>query len=183
MSTSQSAISAHPEIDKKRPLVMTLIGKDRPGLVQSLSELIEGHGGNWQASRMVQLCGEFAGLLSIEIPSSRIESLETALGGLANMRVTVQRGREGSPETGSFQRLEVVGQDRPGIVRQVTEVIAALGLNIEELETEVVSAPMSAERHFKAEARLWGPESCHFEPLADRLEDLGAELMVDLKDD
>lgn len=164
-------------------LVMTLIGKDRPGLVQSLSSVVEQHGGNWMAGRMVRLAGDFAGLLSIEAPAERVEALKNALGALEGITVTVNRGRAGGthPE-GVEKSLEVVSQDRPGIVRQVTEVIAGLGLNIEELETEVSSAPMSAELHFKAVATLRGPSAEAFDGLEDRLEALGSELMVDLKD-
>lgn len=167
----------------KESLVMTLIGKDRPGLVQSLSTLIEANGGNWEASRMVQLAGEFAGLLSIEVDADKADALESALSNLDGMTVTVSRGVSDHENEGAMRRLEVVAQDRPGIVRQVTAVIASLGLNIEELETEVGSAPMSGELHFKAEARLWAADAAAFDGLPDRLEELGSELMVDLKTD
>lgn len=165
----------------KESLVMTLIGKDRPGLVQSLSTLIEEHGGNWEASRMVHLAGEFAGLLSIEVDASRTDALKEALGGLEGVTVTVTRAQGEREQEGTVRLMEVVAQDRPGIVRQVTATIAELGLNIDELETEVTSAPMSAELHFKATARLWGADAAAFDTLPDRLENLGAELMVDLK--
>lgn len=166
----------------KKSLVMTLIGKDRPGLVQSLSAVVEKHGGNWQASRMVHLEGEFAGLLSIEVPEQQIEALENALGRLEGVTVTVNRAADDRPSSmGATRRLDVVGQDRPGIVRQVTERITALHLNIEEFESEVTSAPMSAELHFKATAILRADDEAAFTTLRDRLEDLGADLMVDLK--
>ena len=167
----------------KESLVMTLIGTDRAGLVQSLSTIIESHGGNWEASRMVQLAGNFAGLLSIEVDADKADALETALSSLDGMSVTVSRGHSDHESEGAMRRLEVVAQDRPGIVRQVTAVIASLGLNIEELETEVGSAPMSGELHFKAEARLWAADASAFDNLRARLEALGAELMVDLKAD
>ncbi|MFQ5349742.1 MAG: ACT domain-containing protein, partial [Thermoanaerobaculia bacterium] len=41
----------------QQTLVMTLIGRDRPGLVEALAAIIEEHGGNWEESRMVQLAG------------------------------------------------------------------------------------------------------------------------------
>ena len=167
--------------EMKESLVMTLIGKDRPGLVQSLSAVVEAHDGSWQASRMVHLAGEFAGLLSIEVPQNKSAALKSALGDLPGVTVHISRGTSVAGD-GHTRSLEVVAQDRPGIVRQVTEVISSLDLNIEELESEVVSAPMSAELHFKATARLSGSNSA-FDALQDRLEDLGAEIMVDLKDD
>ncbi len=166
----------------QRSLVMTLIGKDRPGLVQSLSAVVEDHGGSWQASRMVHLDGEFAGLLSIDVPESQIDALESALGRLEGVTVTVNRASEDQPSSGgSIRQLEIIGQDRPGIVRRVTERISALNLNIEELESEVASAPMSAELHFKATAILRAADDAAFATLRERLEELGADLMVDLK--
>ena len=49
-------------------LVLTLIGSDRPGLVEAVAEVIAGHGGNWLESRMAHLAGKFAGILRVEIP-------------------------------------------------------------------------------------------------------------------
>ena len=183
MSNSPGKHSQTQKNQTQKSLVMTLIGKDRPGLVQSLSTVVEDHGGSWQASRMVHLDGEFAGLLSIEAPESQIDALESALGRLEGVSVTVNRASEDQPTSGGVtQQLEIVGQDRPGIVRRVTERIAALNLNIEELESEVASAPMSAELHFKATAILRATNHEAFTTLRERLEELGADLMVDLKD-
>ena len=56
--------------------------------------------------------------------------------------------------------LEIVGQDRPGIVREISHALASFGINVEELQTECASAAMSGETLFKARARLSLPESC-----------------------
>ncbi len=44
-------------------LVLTLIGPDRPGLVEAVAEPIAAHGGNWLESRMAHLAGQFAGIV------------------------------------------------------------------------------------------------------------------------
>ena len=116
-------------------LVMALIGKDRPGLVKSLAAVVEEHGGNWQESRMVQLAGEFAGLLRVEAPSNRVDGLLAALAELEDLTVTVERARS-APEDAATRllKLELVGQDHPGIVilirrrRRIAECAAVVKL-------------------------------------------------------
>jgi glycine cleavage system regulatory protein len=71
------------------PLVMTLIGPDRTGLVESVVRVMVGHGGNWLESRMCRLGGEFAGILRIEIPAGRKSSLLAALQKISGLNVVV----------------------------------------------------------------------------------------------
>lgn len=166
----------------KESLVMTIIGEDRPGLVEALAAIIEDHGGNWEESRMVRLAGEFAGLLRVHVDGERAGALEEALGRLDGISAVVARVAEEEPPPADahFLQLEVVGQDHPGIVHGVAEAIAALGINIEELETEVVSAPMSGGKLFQATARLRAPRSVTLGSLERDLERLADDLMVDL---
>ena len=141
------------------PIVMTVIGKDRTGLVESVARIVAEHGGNWLESRMCRLGGEFAGLLRVHVPSERRVELENALSRLTDLTVVVHSD-VASPATGKPQlaSLEVVGQDRPGIVREISHALAAQGVNVEELTTECVSAPMSGEPLFQARARLLLPD-------------------------
>ncbi len=164
-------------------MVMTLIGKDRPGLVESFAAVIENHGGNWEESRMVQLAGEFAGVLHVHVPGDRAGDLEAALGELEGMSVAVAVAVEVEPTAPAarFLELDVVGQDHPGIVRRVAAAIAAAGINVEELETAVESAAMSGEKMFHAKARLLAPKSVSRDDLKDALEELSHDLMVELR--
>lgn len=167
----------------KESMVMTVIGKDRPGLVGALSAIIEAHGGNWEESRMVHLAGEFAGLVHVHVPQERAGELERALGGLEGMRVTVARVGVDRPASADlhYLQLEVVGHDRPGIVRRVTEALAQRQVNVEELQSRVFSAPMSAETLFEAKARLSAPRSVRLADLQRDLEQIEADLMVEVE--
>ena len=165
------------------PLVMTVIGKDRPGLVNLVSRLVAENGGNWLESRMCQLGGEFAGILRICVPAEKQSALENALGELpAQGLAVVVRADPGEPELQLKMRavLEVVGQDRPGIVHQISHTLALHAVNVEELHSECQSAPMSGETHFRAEATLQIPEGCDLSQLRDELEKIAGDLMVDL---
>ena len=140
------------------PLVMTVIGKDRTGLVESVARLVAENGGNWLESRMCRLGGEFAGILRVHVPAERRAALEQALAKLNDLTIVVRADEAASsPGKPQLASLEVVGQDRPGIVREITHALAAHGVNVEELATECVSAPMSGEPLFQARAKLFLP--------------------------
>jgi glycine cleavage system regulatory protein len=152
-------------------LVMTVIGRDRTGLVEAVAKVVADHGGNWLESRMCRLGGEFAGIVRVTLPQAKRPGLETALGGLAGLTVVV-RGDEtvAKPAANTLVRLEVVGPDRPGIVRDISIHLSAQGINVEELETDCVSAPMSGEPLFQARARLLVPATVPLDRLQQGLE-------------
>lgn len=166
----------------QRPLVMTVIGKDRPGLVESVAKVIADHGGNWLESRMCRLGGMFAGILRAEIAPDREAALAAALQELRlkGLTIGVQADQPPAAKPGKFTRLEIVGQDRPGIVRQISSALAGQGVNVEELDTECESAPMSGETLFKATAKLSIPPGCDLARLKAELEKIAADLMVDV---
>jgi glycine cleavage system regulatory protein len=164
-------------------LVMTVIGRDRTGLVESLARLVAEHEGNWLESRMCRLGGEFAGLVRVAVPAGREAELHAALEGLQQQGVAVvvkpDRDPAATPAL-DLLHLDLVGHDRPGIVREVTAALAAQRVNVEELATEVVSAPMSGESLFQAHATLSLPVDCDLAALRQHLEEIAANLMVDL---
>ncbi len=162
---------------------MTVIGEDRPGLVESLSAIIEEHRGNWEESRMVHLAGQFAGLVHVHVLEQRAAELETALGDLEGLSVVVALAPDDQPALGETHviELEVEGQDHPGIVHRVAEAVAAKGINVEELDTELSTAPMTGQKMFRARARLQAPKSISLEDLAGDLEDLADDLMVEVR--
>ncbi len=163
-------------------LVVTVIGKDRPGLVESVSAVVEEHGGSWVESRMSRLAGEFAGILRVSVPAAQADALSGALETLraGGLRVLVERGFEETAEEGHLIVLELVGSDRPGIVHKISEALAARGVNVDELNTECEGAPWSGGTLFKAMARLRAPKGLDLDQLRESLEAIAADLMVDI---
>ncbi len=164
-------------------IVLTVIGPDRPGLVEALSQTVAEHDANWLESRMSHLAGQFAGLLRVSVPRARAAALSRALGSLESqgLRVVVQESiaDELTAELRSLE-LDLIGQDRPGIIRDVSRALAQRGVNVEELVTCCTSAPMSGETLFQATARLRLPLDASLEELRATLERIANELMVDL---
>ena len=165
-------------------LVLTLIGPDRPGLVESLAQPIAANGGNWLESRMAHLGGKFAGILRVEVPAEKLSVLMQALHALEDcgLRVVMEESPPETPdETRHLMDLDLEGLDRPGIVREISHVLAEHSINIEELSTERTKAAMSGEALFRARARVNVPETCDTAALRLRLERLATDLMVHLQ--
>ena len=165
-------------------LVVTVIGPDRPGIVSLLSAKAQGFGANWAGSRMASLAGQFAGMVHFEVPPEHADALAAALRGLesAELKIHIERS-DGTPVPAGRRvvRLELVGHDRPGIVRDLSGALAQRGVSIEELHTEIVSGAMTAEHLFKVKALLLVPKSVGNDEVRHALESLANEMMVDLE--
>ncbi len=166
----------------KSYLIMTVLGSDRPGLVSSLADTVARHGGNWLESRMARLAGQFAGIVRIECPSEAVDRLLGELQTPGNTGLTVQAVREAVSELAKRRTLivDVVGNDRPGIVRELSAAIANAGGNVEELITGLESAPMSGHPMFRAHGVVSIAEHAEASALTAAIESLGGDLTVDV---
>ena len=164
-------------------IVLTVIGPDRPGIVELLSTTIAAHGGNWEQSRMAHLAGQFAGILRVTVPHDQLTALHRALDGLGSSGLRLVSEASAAAERGALRayRLSLVGDDREGIVRDLSRALAAREVNVEELDTRCESAPMSGEQLFHARALLHVPAALDIGDLQRTLEALADDLMVELK--
>ena len=162
-------------------LVLTVIGDDRPGLVGELSAAISVHHGNWLESSMAQLAGKFAGIVEVSVDEKHAGALKLELGQLAGLKVTVEMAvPQRSAPTGRRLKLALVGHDRIGIVREVSQVLAHHAVNVESLDTHTSSAPMSAALLFHAVAELTAAPDLDVSALTGELERISNDLMVDI---
>ncbi|HQZ46688.1 MAG TPA: ACT domain-containing protein [Usitatibacteraceae bacterium] len=165
-------------------LVLTAIGPDRPGIVNQISDVAQRFGANWAGSRMANLAGQFAGMVHFEVADDKADALAEALGALqsSGLRIVIARTQASAAAPVRRRvRLEIVGHDRPGIVRDLSGNLAQRGVSIEELDTQVASAAMSGEHLFKVKALLAVPAELPNEELQRGLEALANEMMVDLE--
>ena len=165
-------------------VILSVIGPDRPGLIGRLSSVIVQAGGNWEGSRMLRLAGQFAGIVQVVVNDSALPALEAALSELEAVGLQSRLHRAGNPAeeivSGRLYDLEVVGQDRQGIVSEVAGALTRLGVNVLELATDCGEAPWSGERLFKTHARLHAPDSLDPGALREAVEEIAHDLMVEL---
>lgn len=164
-------------------LVLTVIGDDKPGLVESLSQAIADNSGNWLESSMSELAGKFAGILKISIADSAVDNLIEELNGLSDrLNIVIEKATEETrSESPQCISLNMVGNDRPGIVKEISRVLASLDVNVEALTTECSPAPMSGASLFTADAKLKVPTNMELESLRSHLEQLSDDLVVEIK--
>ncbi len=167
----------------KTSYIITFIGDDRPGLVEQLSSVIEHNGGNWHESRLSQLGGKFAGLILVSLSADGGPALEADLSALAasglSVRVTAT-GERTEPVPGRDITLTVLGPDRPGIVREISRALAQRQVNVLEMDSQVTSAPMSAEMLFSARIDAWIPEGANMNDLRDTLEEIANTMTLEI---
>jgi glycine cleavage system regulatory protein len=164
-------------------LVLTLIGDDRAGLVRAVADTVDAHGGNWERSEMTELAGKFAGIVEVTVPDRSADALAAALGelhGALDITVVPAASMSVAASAGARAELRVLGTDRAGIVRQITHVLATHDVNIVLMRTEVRDAPMAGGRLFEARATVELPASADAVSVAEALEALTHELLVDI---
>lgn len=164
-------------------LVLTLIGPDRPGIVGSVSEVVAAHGGNWLESRMAHLAGKFAGVLSVEVADERAEGLEAALAGLGvdGLRIVVERSAPPDATLHRAMHIELLGLDRPGLVHEISALLAGHRVNVEELATDRTMAAHSGDQLFRADIRVGVPQDVDVATIRHGLERLAGDLMVEIR--
>ena len=167
-------------------LVVTLVGPDRPGLVSAVSDKAVEFGANWADSVMSNFAGQFAGIVQLDVRSDKCDALIAALRTLESpqLRISVTRGVSDSKAAATRRlKLDLVGQDRPGIIHSISSQLAKRQIRSEKLETHVVSGAMSGEQMFHMKALLSVPQALNESELRDGLESLANELMVDISFD
>lgn len=172
-------------------IVLTVIGDDRPGLVDALASVVADAGGSWTRSHMSRLGGKFAGIAVVSIDAAKVDDLDRRLGSVREsglLQIVSSPPTDGLAQSGladpddeRLLALQLVGADRPGIVSEIAGVLAANGVGIVELESATSNAPMSGELLFEASLMLSTPAALDTDVLQHALEALANELMVDIE--
>ncbi len=168
----------------KTPIVLTIIADDQPGIINTVSEVLYRYDGTWTESSMASLAGQFAGILLASVSADKADACVEALQGLKNQGLHViahvSHQQAATGETREYT-LDLVGNDRKGIVHDITTILTRHDINVHDLETVVESGAMGGGEVFKAKAKLIIPVSADIDVLETELEDMANELMVDIR--
>lgn len=162
-------------------LALTIITDDRPGVIDRLANTIKQHHGNWLESSMAHLAGKFAGILLVNVAGEHRDSLLAALRNLEQdgLKIMVEAAVATTAPQGQCLDILLTGNDRPGIVGEISRMLADSKVNIEQLNTWCENAPMSGEALFRLAARIQLPPGLDTEQLQSALETLSDDLMVE----
>jgi glycine cleavage system regulatory protein len=162
-------------------LVLTVVGDDRVGLVGALAQRVAEAGANWEQSELAELAGAFAGIVLVTVPDDRVDDLTTSLRGLDGLTVAVHSGAPRTPDNAAHTlAFTVLGNDRPGIVREVTRAISAHALSIDTFRSRTLEAPMAGGTLFEASVEVSVPHGVDAAQITGALEALAGEIQVDL---
>ena len=167
-------------------LIITVVGPDRPGLVSALADCATEHGANWSDSIMANFAGQFAGIVQLDVADARCAALTAALRGLesGDLRIQIASAQGAAPSAATRHlQLDLVGQDRPGIIHGISSQLARHRVSIDKLQTHIASGAMSGEQLFHMRAQLTVPAMLDTDDLRASLEGLANELMVDISFD
>ena len=173
-------------------VILVVSGSDRPGLTKALADAVHAAGGNWLESHLSRLGGKYVGSVLVELDAAALPALEAQVRAVdaTGLHVALVPAEapddaapapdgEAPPPGGEEVSVELVGQDRPGIVREVTTVLAALGVNIASLTTGTERGAWSGESLFRAEAVVTLPVGLTRDQVQAALEGISGEVMVD----
>ena len=165
-------------------IVLTVIADDHPGVIQAVSRVLKRHGGSWTQSSMSSLAGQFAGILLASVPNDKSDACLDQLHGLKSKGLHivahVSNGTPDTEETNEYD-LELVGNDRPGIVHDIMTLLKKYNVNVNNLETVVEGASMGGGELFKARALLTVRRSTDIEALENEIEEMANDLMVNIR--
>ena len=166
----------------KTQVILSVVGSDRPGLTQAVAEAVLSAGGNWLESHLSRLAGKYVGSVLVELDGHSLPSLHEAVAAVdaAGLHVVIVPSGEDLPIAGNALFLDVVGNDRVGIVREVTAALAQLRVNIEDLSTRIEDSSWSGGRLFRLNGRITLPSNISADVVSEALEAISGEIMVDL---
>ncbi|MCO7225164.1 glycine cleavage system protein R [Pleionea sp. CnH1-48] len=165
----------------KAKVLVHVFGNDEPGLVESIAELVKANQGNWLESRLSHLGGRFVGLVLCEFEKAQLNDAITAFNEfkLAGLELKAE-ACDIEPLTANAQ-VTLVGNDKPGIIHEISQCLKSLNANVEKLESAVEAAPMSGGSLFKASLEVHLPEAVELSDLQQALEGIANDLMVDIE--
>ena len=169
----------------KARIILTVLGSDRRGLTRELAEAVHAAGGNWLESHLARLGGKYVGSVLVEVDAANLPMLSEEVLGIdaSGLQVAMVPAGSDPADTGKALVIELVGQDRPGIVREVTKVLEAVGANIDGFESDAVPGAQTGELLFKARIELTIPAAATPGEVQDALEAISGEIMVDFSFD
>jgi len=165
-------------------LAVTIIADDRPGIVEQIASVVSRNEGNWLESAMSRLGGKFAGILLVHVPAQQEAAFRADLAALASqgIRASVEAAGSDTADSDEMATLTVIGNDRKGIVKEISTLLASHRVNVYHLHTNVENAPMSGERLFRTEATVELPQGLDRDGLVNLLEGLSDDLVVEFED-
>ncbi len=119
--------------------LLSLIGKDRPGIVAKLSAGLCKNGCNLGDSSMARLGNNFVIMLAVQFNGSQeaLGNIVAPLAGAMDLKQSIMEIEEGTHDVEPDVRINIFSDERMGIIEDVTGMLTESGLNILSLESNL----------------------------------------------
>lgn len=164
-----------------KPIIFTLVGRDKPGLISDLAKTVYDMGGNWLGSNFSHMAGHFAGFVQVDLPLEKHQALIERLSEHPDLKIHLLQGVTEHVEKQQSVQIEIIGNDKTGIVQDLTQILSQFNLNIAKFDSYLESAPNWGGLLFKAKATITVAADFDLETLRERLENVANDLMVDIE--
>ena len=164
-------------------LVLTIIGRDRAGVVASLADVVRFHEGNWKRSELAEISGTFAGVVVVEVDDDRVDELLTNLLILRSqgLHVTAEQIAEPIATPGADEvRLRLTGDDTPGVVHEISTAISDAGISISRLGTVTDLPGTNGGKGFEIIVQLAVPVGVDVDAVLDSFGEIAVRLGIAL---
>jgi len=165
-----------------KSILISVLGDDKPGLLDSLSEIIVSNDGDWIESNMSTVEAKFAGILRVNVPPKNAKKLiEELTSSKLGLQIACEETAQVTFSDFKSYNIELIGQNHVGIINKLSHVLTyELKANVEGIKTEIIDASMSGEQLFKAQITLHLPKSIDERLIKDKLELIADEMMVEI---
>lgn len=160
-------------------IVISCIGPDQTGIVETLSKIINEYQGNWQVSSLHHLSGFFAGVIEVSVDKNKTQALISALQNIKDLNCQIEVAKSVSEKVNTNLVLDLTANDRAGIVQEISSVIHHQGGNLIKLVSSQSSAAHTGQLMFNAKVQVAMNET-DIDELIDALEHIADDLMVDI---
>jgi glycine cleavage system transcriptional repressor len=164
-------------------VVLTAVGPDHPGLVDTVTRYVLESGGNLEDSRMVNLHGQFAMMLLVAGSDATVDRLEAGLPGLQKQAGVLAQLQPAAaaPQAAAALPLRITAwaMDHPGLMQSVSHLLAGLDVNIESAETSLSAAPHTGTPLVTLQLLVSVPATTHVSRVREELGRLCDELIID----
>lgn len=163
----------------KKTIVTTVSGVTEPGIIKSLAEITRKHGGEWQMSKVIKLGGQFTALFEVTIEAESQPQLESDfVAHFPALYFSYALAADHSPSTYQTAKFVFDCNDRPGLTRDIDDILADLEVELESLECHRLAVIGMGSPVFSSTLTLAIPESISSQRVIESLEGLSEDVRV-----
>lgn len=165
----------------KSVFISTITGPDSLGIIRSLAETTRGIGGEWITSKVMKLEGQFSALMKVAIDESKVKQLRLELEKqFPQLTFSYAPVRSETDKPSKIVNLEIDCKDRPGLTKDINNILSNLDLVVENMEFNRVHVSSIGEAVFTARIAVTVSESTNSEELAEEIESLSEDVRVNV---